>query len=204
MPTIQRHAVMRSCLWGCFILLSLSACGSTYHFRYQYALIAPSGSAEGVETDQVRIQLSPAPDSGIMQLAIVNKSTQAIAVVWDQTHYVDPLGRRRPATETGMQWFFRPREWFADDTRIDPGHTFHARVQAGEHQMYNPFTLSRSASGDVAVSTAAAPLLPTGANARTVGQAYQGREFRFVLALRLGTDVTLYPFTFRITNVEVQ
>jgi hypothetical protein len=204
MPTIRPYAVLRSCLWGCLILLSLSACSSTYHFRYRYALIAPSGSADGVDNEQVRIQLSPAPDTGIMQLAILNKSTQAIAIVWDQTHYVDPLGRRRPATETGMQWFFRPREWFADDTRIDPGQTFNARVQAGEHQLYNPFTLSRSASGDVAASTAAAPLLPTGATARTVGQAYQGREFRFVLALRQGTDVTLYPFTFRITSVEVQ
>jgi hypothetical protein len=139
-----------------------------------------------------------------MRLAVVNKGAQAIAIVWEQTEYEDPFGRRRPATETGMQWFFRTREWFAEDTPISPGQTFEARLQAGAHQTYNPFTVSRSASGDVAVSTSPTPLLPTGGNTRTVGQAYQGREFRFILALRHGTDVTLYPFTFRITDVEVQ
>jgi hypothetical protein len=77
-------------------------------------------------------------------------------------------------------------------------------VQAGEHQAYNPFFIARSASGDVTVSTTAAPLLPTGGKARAEGQAYQGREFRFILALRLGIDVMLYPFTFRITDVAVQ
>jgi hypothetical protein len=186
------------------MLLSLNACSPTYHFYYRYTLIAPPGGAEGVENDQVRIQLSPTPDSGIMQLAVVNKSPQSMAIVWDQTHYIDPFGRRRTASETGMQWFFRPREWFADDTAIAPGDTFRTRVQAGEHQAYNPFIVSRAASGDVTVSTTAAPLLPTGGKARAVGQAYQGREFHFVLALRLGTDVMLYPFTFRITDVAVQ
>jgi hypothetical protein len=186
------------------MLLSLNACSPTYHFSYRYTLIAPPGGAEGVENDQVRIQLSPTPDSGIMQLAVVNKSPQSMAIVWDQTHYIDPFGRRRAATETGMQWFFRLREWFADDTSIAPGDTFRSRVQAGEHQAYNPFTVFQSASGDVTVSTTAAPLLPTGGKARAVGQAYQGREFHFILALRLGTDVMLYPFTFRITDVAVQ
>jgi hypothetical protein len=204
MPTLRLDAVLRSALWGLLILLSLSACSPTYHFRYQYALIAPPGGTEGVENDQVRIQLSPTSESGIMQLAVVNKSPQAMAIVWDQTHYIDPFGRRRAASETGLQWFFRLREWFAEDTPIDPGDTFHTRVQAGERQEYNPFTLSRSASGDVTVSTATTPLLPTGGKARAVGQAYQGREFHFILALRLGTDVTLYPFTFRITDVAVQ
>ena len=204
MLTRRFDPMIRAYLCGLLMLLSLSACSATYHFRYHYTLIAPPGGTEGIEDDQVRIQLSPAPESGIMQLAVVNKGAQAIAIVWGQTHYVDPFGRRRPATETGIQWFFRPREWVTDDTSIDPGQTFHARVQAGVHQTYNPFTVSRSASGDVTTSPAATPLLPTGGNARAVGQAYQGREFRFVLALRLGSDVTLYPFTFRITDVEVQ
>jgi hypothetical protein len=186
------------------MLLGLSACSAPYHFRYSYTLVAPLSETEGIEDNQVRIQLSPAPASGIMQLAVVNKGTQAIAIVWGQTHYVDPFGRRRPATETGIQWFFRPREWMTDDTSIDPGQTFRARVQAGGHQTYNPFTVSRSASGDVTASPAATPLLPTGGNARAVGQAYQGREFRFILALRFGSEVTLYPFTFRITDVEIQ
>ena len=136
MPTLRLDAVLRSALWGLLILLSLSACSPTYHFRYQYALIAPPGGTEGVENDQVHIQLSPTSESGIMQLAVVNKSPQAMAIVWDQTHYIDPFGRRRAASETGLQWFFRLREWFAEDTPIDPGDTFHTRVQAGERQEY--------------------------------------------------------------------
>jgi hypothetical protein len=204
MPTLRLDTVMRAFLCGLLMLLSLNACSSTYHFRYRYTLIAPSGSTTGVEDDRVRIQLSPAPENGVIQLTVVNKSAQAMAIVWSQTHYVDPLGRRRPATETGLHWLFRPREWFADDTPVHPGQTFQARVQAGEHQTYNPLTVSWSASGEVTASSAAAPLLPTGGNTRAEGQAYQGREFSFVLALRLGTDTMLYPFTFRITDVESQ
>ena len=37
-----------------------------------------------------------------------------------------------------------------------------------------------------------------------LGQAYKGREFRFILALQFDAGVTPYTFTFRITNVEVQ
>jgi hypothetical protein len=68
----------------------------------------------------------------------------------------------------------------------------------------NPFTVSRSTAGEVTVSTAPQPLLPTSGNTPTLGQAYRGREFRFVLALLLDTAITSYTFTFRITDVEVQ
>ena len=73
-----------------------------------------------------------------------------------------------------------------------------------ERVSLNPFTVSRSSSGEVAVSSAPQPLLPTSANTPTLGQAYKGREFRFILALQLDAGVTPYTFTFRITNVEVQ
>jgi hypothetical protein len=204
MRTVQPDAVRGRRCWCLLFLLLLSSCSTAYHFRYRYTLIAPPGGAEGVEDERVRIQLSPAPESGVMQLTVMNKNDYSITVVWEQTHYIDPLGRRQPATETGMQWFFRPREWFVDETRIAPGDTLRTRVQPGEHQTYNPFTVSRSASGGIALSSAPRPLLPTSGNTRTVGQAYEGREFQFVLALRLGTDVTRYPFTFRVTDVEVQ
>ena len=72
-----------------------------------------------------------------------------------------------------------------------------------ERASANPFIVSRSAEGNVAVSTAPQPLLPTGGKTPTIGQAYQGREFRFILALQLDAGVTPYTFTFRITNVEV-
>jgi hypothetical protein len=73
-----------------------------------------------------------------------------------------------------------------------------------ERASANPFIVSRSTGGAVAVSTTPQPLLPTGGNTPTLGQAYKGQAFRFILALQFDASVTPYPFTFRITNVEVQ
>ena len=73
-----------------------------------------------------------------------------------------------------------------------------------ERASANPFIVSRSTGGEVAVSTTPQPLLPTGGNTPTLGQAYKGREFRFILALQFEAGVTPYTFTFRITDVEVQ
>ena len=106
MPTLRLDAVLRSSLWGLLSLLSLSACSPTYHFRYQYALIAPPGGTEGVENDQVRVQFSPTSESGIMQLAVVNKSPQAMAIVWDQTHYIDPFRRTQSSLGNGPAMVF--------------------------------------------------------------------------------------------------
>ena len=68
----------------------------------------------------------------------------------------------------------------------------------------NPFTVSRSTAGEVTVSSAPQPLLPTAGNTPALGQAYKGREFRFVLALLLETGLSSYTFTFQITDVTVQ
>jgi hypothetical protein len=155
---------------------------------------------EGIEDDQVHIQLSPDSAGGIMEITITNKSAQPLAIVWEQTHYIDPHGRRRQVTETGVRWFFR----FTDDTHIAPGAVLRTRVQSGSPQMYNPLTVSRTASGEVTLSSAPATLFPTTGDRAAVGKNYQGHEFRFVLALRHDTEVVQYPFTFRITNVEVQ
>jgi hypothetical protein len=188
--------------WLCYLLtvLSLSGCGAAYHFRYHYTLVSPPGAIEGLEDDQLRIQLSPDPAGGIMEITVTNKSVQPLVIVWEQTHYMDPLGRRRQATETGMRWFFR----FTDDTHIAPGEVLRTRVQPGGPQTYNPFTVSRTASGEVALSSTPATLFPTAGDQAAVGKNYQGQEFRFVLSLRRGTEAMQYPFTFRITEVEVQ
>ena len=188
--------------WLCclLIVLSLSGCGAAYHFRYHYALISPSDGMEGIEDDQVRIQLSPDPAGGIMDLTLTNKSAQPLAIAWDRTHYIDSFGRRRQATETGLRWFFR----FTDETHLAPGAVLRTRVQPGGPQTYNPFTVSRAASGEVALSSAPATLFPTAGERAAVGKNYQGQEFRFILALRRDTQVRQYPFTFRITEVEVQ
>ena len=71
-------------------------------------------------------------------------------------------------------------------------------------QTYNPVTVSRQASGEVTFSTSPRSLLPETGNTPAVGTTYQGQEFRFILALRIGSDITRYPFTFRITEVDVQ
>jgi hypothetical protein len=188
--------------WSLLLVLSLSGCSTAYQFRYRYTLTAPPDAAEGLEDDQVRIQLTPIPAGGMMQLAVTNKHTEPLDLVWEQTYYLDPLGRRLPVAESGLQWF-RPSQWFSEDTRIAPGDTLRLQVHPGDRQYYNPFSVSRLTNGQVSVSSAAQPLLPTGGNTRTVGESYAGREFHFILALRRGTEVIPYPFTFRITDVEV-
>jgi hypothetical protein len=186
------------------ILFSLSGCGAAYHFQYHYTMISPPGGAEGVENDQVHIQLIPEPTTGVMRLSVMNKSPRPADIIWEQTHYIDPFGRRRQAAETGIKWFLRPREWAADRTRISPGKTLQIRIHPGSHQTYNPFAISHTAGEGVSLSSTPSALLPPSGNTPTTGTRYTGQEFRFVLALRIDRDVTRYPFVFRVTDVDVQ
>lgn len=186
------------------VLLWLTGCSATYHFQYQYTLVSPPGGTEGIEDEQVRIQLAPEPKTGVIQLTLANKSPQPIRIIWEQTHFIDPAGRRRQATETGAGWFFRPGEWFANETQVATGGTLRLAVHPGPHQTYNPISISRAEGGGATLSTSATPLLPPTGTTATVGTRYQGREFQFILALQVGTQVLQYPFTFRITEVAVQ
>jgi hypothetical protein len=139
----------------------------------------------------------------MMQLTIANKHTEPIVLVWEQTYYLDPLGRRRSVTESGIEWF-RPSQWFSEETRIAPGDSLRLQVHPGERQSFNPFSVSRTANGQVSVSSAPQPLLPTAGKTRAAGESYQDREFHFILALRIGANTIPYAFTFRITDVEVR
>lgn len=186
------------------VLLSLSGCSAAYHFQYHYTMVSPPGGTEGLENDQVRIYLMPEPTTGIIQLDVTNKSPRPITIDWQQTHYIDPLGRRIQATETGIQWFLRPREWVADNTRISPGKTLRIRVHPGGHQTYNPIGVSHTPEEGVTLSSSPRPLLPPSGSTPTIGKRYEGREFRFVLALHIATEVIQYPFAFRVTGVDVQ
>jgi hypothetical protein len=199
-----RYPVCIRLLACVLLLLSISACSSAYRFRYDYIMVDPPGGNEGMEDEHVRISLTPVARKGILHLVVVNKTSRPIRIVWEQTHYLDPRGRRREASETGIGWFFRPQEWLQGGTPVAPGGEFRAQVQAGEHQTYNPLTVSRQASGEVTFSTSPRSLLPETGNTPAVGTSYQGQEFRFILALRIGPDITHYPFTFRITAVDVQ
>lgn len=167
-------------------------------------MVAPKPAGEDVEDSRVRIRLTPYSNQGVLRLTVLNKTTERILIVWEQTYYINPFGRREDASETGTNWFFRPSEWFATGTPIAPGSAFRTKVQPGPPQTYNPFTVSRQASGEVHLSSAPRALFPASGTNPEMGKAYQGREFRFVLALQIGKEVVPYPFTFRITAVSVQ
>ncbi len=202
---LMQRAQVHPWLWvGLAVLLSMIACSSPYRFQYRYTMVEPPGGSEGIEDDRVRIRLNPIPDQGILDLALSNKSTQPIAIVWNQTHFVDPFGRRQQATEAGVNWFFKPMNWFSDQVAVAPGDNFRTRVQAGRHQSYNPFSITRQAGGTVHVSSSPRSLLPTSGTTSTIGETYQGRTFQFMLVLQVGEEEVQYPFKFRITNVEVE
>ena len=189
----------------CFaVLLSMIACSSTYRFQYQYTMIEPPGGSEGIEDDRVRIRLTPVPKRGTLNLALSNRGTQAIAIDWEQTHFIDPHGRRQQATEVGTNWFLRPANWFSDRVTIAPGAAYRGQVQAGPHQSFNPFSITRQASGAVNISSSPRSLLPASGATSDVGETYQGRTFQFILALQIGGEDIRYPFKFRITDVDVQ
>jgi hypothetical protein len=54
------------------------------------------------------------------------------------------------------------------------------------------------------LSTSPLSLLPTSVESSAVGEAYQGREFHFILAFSMGKEIARYPFSFRITSVDVE
>ena len=225
-------------LWYVVICVSLSGCSAAYHFHYQYTMVTPDSGSNDIDNDRVRIHVTPTSEVGVLQLTVMNKSTQLMTIVWTQTRYVDPLGQARPALDAGASGWFGPPGWPAGGTRIVQGEAFQATIRPGgfrttrqpslspyagqpdlrlpydpefqpsgrptERISLNPFTVSRSSGGEVAVSSAPQPLLPTSGNTPTLGQAYKGREFRFILALQLDAGVTPYTFTFRITDVAVQ
>lgn len=189
----------------CFaVLLSMTACRSAYQFQYRYTMVEPPGGSEGVEDDRVRIRLVPVSKRGTLNLALSNKGAQTVMLDWEQTHFIDPFGRRQQATEVGANWFLRPANWFSDRVTIAPGEVYRAQVQAGQQQSYNPFSITRQASGAVDMSSSPRSLLPTSGDTSDVGETYQGRTFQFILALQVDGEDIRYPFTFRITDVDVQ
>jgi hypothetical protein len=186
------------------ILSGLVGCSPAYRFQYHYVMTDPPGGSEGMEDENVRILIDPVSNKGLLDLTVMNKRTQPIAIVWEQTYFVDPFGQRQQADEAGAGWFFRLQSWSLAGDQIAPGREFRARIHAGKRQTYNPFTVSRQASGAMQVSTSPRSLLPTSGESSAVGEAYQGREFHFILAFRMGTEIARYPFSFRITSVDVE
>jgi len=186
------------------MLLDLAGCSSAYRFQYYYVMTDPPGGSEGMQDENVRILIDPVPNKGLLDLVVMNKRTEPISIVWEQTYFVDPFGKRQQADEAGAGWFFRPQSWSFAGDQIAPGREFRARIHAGSRQTYNPLTVSRQVGGAVHVSTSPRSLLPLSGDSSAVGEAYQGREFHFIFALRMGAEIVRYPFTFRITSVDVQ
>lgn len=235
---LQPGLTSRHWRWFLLVCIALSGCTAAYRFQYEYAMVAPSEQGEGVEDAYVRIRMAPTAEAGVLQMAVLNKGVQPVAVVWAQTHYVDPLGRPRPVLEAGAQGWIRSPGWFMSDSKIEPGAEMITTVRPGGttgprlarpsrsavsvdprvpaeeefdttarlhgHPAYNPFTVSRYAGGDVVISSTPLPFLPTSGDTPTLGEAYKGREFRFILALRQDNRVVTYPFVFRITAVDAR
>lgn len=237
---------MQQALWhvmfacGSIIMLCLlSSCSGTHRYQYQYAMIAPQEDQQGIiEDTQARVQLIATAEVGVFAMEISNKSVDPIAIVWAQSYYLDPFGRRRQALQAGTQRVFRAPGWDIADTRLGPGATIrvtvrpgpqttlstpeiarirspadprlppeddtYGGVQTGGQLAINPFVATRYTGGEVAVSGAAAPLVPASGNSPALGASMQDKEFRFVLTLRHGLGYRPYTYTFRITDVQVE
>ena len=52
-------------LWCVIICVSLGGCSPTYHFRYQYTMVAPDGSNEGFENERVQVRVTPTAEAGV-------------------------------------------------------------------------------------------------------------------------------------------
>jgi hypothetical protein len=119
-------------LWSILFLLALSGCQAAHRFEYDYALIAPISGTEGViEDDQARVRVVPTDEVGVVHLAVANKSPLPIVIVWSQSYYIDPLGYRRHALQTGGQQIIRSPGWFAEDMRIAAGGEVRITVRPG-------------------------------------------------------------------------
>src|SRR2546421_11806653 len=98
-------------LWYVLICVSLGACSPSYHFRYQYTMVAPDGGNEGFENERVRVRVTPTAEAGVLQLMVLNKSAQPITIVRTQTRYVDPLGQVHTAIVSGAAGLFGSPAW---------------------------------------------------------------------------------------------
>jgi hypothetical protein len=239
MALTPRNPMLRYLLCNLCLLLLFGGCKAMHHFQYCYALIVPTSGFSGVIEDAWgQVCLVLAEEVGLVHLAITNKGPQTLTIVWAQSYYLDPFGRRRQALQTGGQEIFRAPGWFIADTRLEPGAELRVTVRPGglpvsrppqvgrprsavdprlpsDDDIYgtahasgqftvNPFTALRYESGEVVVAGTPTAFLPTAGDSAALGESYKDREFRFILTLRHGQDLTPYTFTFRITDVEVR
>ena len=225
----SRHAYGHRFWVRCVVLAALlSSCSATHQYHYDYALKASGERAGGViENDQVRVQAVPTEALGIVQLAVINKSLEPVAVAWQESYFVNPHGHRHQAVNPD-QGIIRAPDAAMREGAIAPGTMWRATVQPGgtpttrplqvEPSRYqqgglspvdrqlvlNPLTLTIYEGGEMVLGSPASSFLPNAGNAPAVAEAYKGQEFHLVLGLQSGGDVTPYRFTFVITDVQVR
>ena len=109
----------------------LSGCSAAHQYHYDYALQASGERAGGVvENDQVRVQAVPTAALGVVQVAVINKGLEAVAVAWRESYFVNPHGHRHQAVNTD-QAVIRAPDASMREGAIAPGATWRAIVQPG-------------------------------------------------------------------------
>ena len=206
----------------------LSGCSAAHQYHYDYALKASGERAGGVvENDQVRVQAVPTAALGVVQVAVINKSLEAVAVAWRESYFVNPHGHRHQAVNPD-QAVIRAPDASMREGAIAPGATWRGTLRPGstpttqplqaEPSRYqqgdlspvdrqlvlNPLTVTVYEGGDMVLGSPASSFLPNAGNTPELAQAYKGQEFHLVLGLQTGGDVTPYRFTFVITDVRVR
>ncbi len=116
----------------------LSSCNAAHRYHYDYALRAPDKRMEGViENEEVRVRVAPTEVPGVVQLAVINKSLQPVAVAWRESYFVNPHGHRHQAINTN-QGIIRAPDASMREGAIAPGATWRGTVQPGGAQATRP------------------------------------------------------------------
>ena len=222
---LRRAYGHRSWVWCVVLAALLSSCSAAHQYHYDYALKASGERAAGViEDDQVRAQVVPTETPGVVQLAVINKSLEPVAVAWRESYFVNPHGHRHQAVNTD-QGIIRAPDASMREGAIAPGATWRGTVQPGgvpttrprpaeidqgglspvdRQLVLNPLTVTLYEGGEAALGSPASSFLPNTGNTPALAEAYKGQEFHLVLGLQTGDDVTPYRFTFVITDVRVR
>ena len=213
-------------MWCVVLAALLNSCSAAHQYHYDYALKASGERAAGViEDDQVRVQVVPTEAPGVVQLAVINKSLEPVAVAWRESYFVNPHGHRHQAVNTD-QGIIRAPDASMREGAIAPGATWRATLQPGstpttrpsqaEPSRYrqgslspvdrqlvlNPLTVTLREGGEVALTSPGSSFLPSTGNTPALAEAYRGQEFHLVLGLQTGNDIIPYRFTFVITDVR--
>ena len=131
MEPSRRMNGRRSWTWCLVLAAWLSGCSAAHQYHYDYALKASGERAGGVvENDEVRVQAVPTAALGVVQVAVVNKSLEPVAVAWRESYFINPHGHRHQAVNTA-QAVIRAPDASMREGAIAPGAAWRATVQPG-------------------------------------------------------------------------